>query len=102
MELRGFEPLTFCMPCSMVSSDGVVPGPVAAVQSGTNVRGRVARSGEICGRWSLVWSWFGVASNSPRIVLGPRCVSPLEACAVPATSAKHADRHTAKIIYTTL
>jgi hypothetical protein len=29
---------TFCMPCSMVSSDGVALGPVAAVQSGSNVR----------------------------------------------------------------
>jgi hypothetical protein len=38
VELRGFEPLTFCMPCSRVSSDGVVLGPVAAVQSGSNVR----------------------------------------------------------------
>jgi hypothetical protein len=32
VELRGFEPLTFCMPCSTVSSDGVVLGPVSAVQ----------------------------------------------------------------------
>jgi hypothetical protein len=28
VELRGFEPLTFCMPCSRVSSDGVALGPV--------------------------------------------------------------------------
>ena len=27
-ELRGFEPLTFCMPCSMVASDDVVLGLV--------------------------------------------------------------------------
>ena len=49
MELRGFEPLTFCMPCSRVSSDSVVLGLVAAVQSGSDVRGRLARSGEIWG-----------------------------------------------------
>jgi hypothetical protein len=54
VELRGFEPLTFCMPCSRVSSDDVALGPVAAVQSGPSVRGRLARSGEISGRWSLV------------------------------------------------
>jgi hypothetical protein len=58
VELRGFEPLTFCMPCSRVSSDDVVLGPVAAVQSGSNVWGRLARSGGIWGRWYLVWSWF--------------------------------------------
>ena len=58
VELRGFEPLTFCMPCSMVSSDGVVLGLVTAVQSGSDVWGRLARSGEIWGRWYLVWSWF--------------------------------------------
>jgi hypothetical protein len=58
VELRGFEPLTFCMPCSMVSSDCVVLGPVAAVQSGSNVRGRLVRSGPIWRRWYLVWSWF--------------------------------------------
>ena len=38
VELRGFEPLTFCMPCSRVSSDGVALGLVPAVQSGSNVR----------------------------------------------------------------
>ena len=58
VELRGFEPLTFCMPCSRVSSDGVVLGLVTAVQSGSDVWGRLARSGEIWGRWYLVWSWF--------------------------------------------
>ena len=33
MELRGFEPLTFCMPCMVVSSDQVRLGPVLAGQS---------------------------------------------------------------------
>jgi len=58
VELRGFEPLTFCMPCSRVSSDDVALGPAAAVQSDSNVRERLARSGEIWGRWYLVWHWF--------------------------------------------
>jgi len=47
----GIRAPTFCMPCSMVSSDVVALGPVAAVQSGSSVRGRLARSGEIWGRW---------------------------------------------------
>jgi len=33
VELRGFEPLTFCMPCMRVSSDGVALRPVTALQS---------------------------------------------------------------------
>ena len=56
VELRGFEPLTFCMPCSMVSSDRVALGLVTADQSGFGVWGRLAESGEIWGRWDLVWS----------------------------------------------
>ena len=40
--------------------------PVAAGQSGSDVWGRLTRSGEIWRRWSLVWSWFGVPSNSLR------------------------------------
>ena len=47
LELRGFEPLTFCMPCSRGSSDGVALGPVVAVQSNSKVWGRLGRSGEI-------------------------------------------------------
>ena len=37
VELRGFEPLTFCVPCSRVSSDSVALGLVTAVQSGFGV-----------------------------------------------------------------
>jgi hypothetical protein len=37
VELRGFEPLTFCMPCSPIRSDGVALGPVAAVPGGFDV-----------------------------------------------------------------
>jgi hypothetical protein len=55
VELREFEPLTFCMPCSRVSSDSVVLGPTTAVRSGCSVRERLARSGEIWERWYLVW-----------------------------------------------
>ena len=33
VELRGFEPLTFCMPCSTIPSDGVALGPVSANQA---------------------------------------------------------------------
>jgi hypothetical protein len=58
VELRGFEPLTFCMPCSTVSSDSVALRPVTALQSSSIVRGRLARSGKIGAGWSLVWSWF--------------------------------------------
>ena len=58
MELRGFEPLTFCMPCIPVSSDHIALGPIAAGESGFNVWGRLAQSGEIWLRWSLAWSWF--------------------------------------------
>ena len=65
MELRGFEPLTFCMPCSTVSSDGVALGPVTAVQSRFGVWGRLARSSEIWGRWFLVWSWFAGPPGAP-------------------------------------
>jgi hypothetical protein len=32
VELRGFEPLTSCMPCLTVSSDGIVLGRVTALQ----------------------------------------------------------------------
>jgi len=67
VELRGFEPLTFCMPRSVVSSDGVVLGPVAAVQSGSNVRWRLARSGEVWWPWYLVWSWFCRTSRSMEV-----------------------------------
>jgi len=57
VELRGFEPLTFCMPCSTIPSEDVALGPVPADQNGSNIRGRLARSGGIWARRSLVWSW---------------------------------------------
>jgi len=67
VELRGFEPLTFCMPCSMVSSDSVAMGPITALQSNFDVWGRLARSGGIWGRWYLVWSWFCRISRSMEV-----------------------------------
>jgi hypothetical protein len=62
MELRvsgakGIRTLTFCMPCSMVSSDDVALGPVAAGQTGFDVWARLAGSGGIWGHWHLVWHW---------------------------------------------
>ena len=57
------------MPCSRVSSDGVVLGPVAAVQSGSSVRGRLAGSGEIwghTGRPPARCLWFRSFSGGPR------------------------------------
>ena len=69
MELRGFEPLTVCMPCSRVSSDGVALGPVAAVRSGSDVWGRLARSGEIwghTGRPPARCLWCRSFSGGPR------------------------------------
>jgi hypothetical protein len=39
-----------CMPCMPVSSDGVALGPVTADQSGFDVWGRLAQSGETWGR----------------------------------------------------
>jgi len=46
------------MPCSRVSSDHVALRLVPALQRGSYVWGRLARSGGIWGRWYLVWSWF--------------------------------------------
>jgi hypothetical protein len=48
------------MPCMLVSSDAVAPGPVSADQSSYGVWARLAPSGEICGRWYLVWYWLTV------------------------------------------
>ena len=56
VELRGFEPLTFCMPCSWVSSDCVVLGPITALRSRSRVWRRLAWFVEIWGRRDLVWS----------------------------------------------
>jgi hypothetical protein len=69
VELRGFEPLTFCMPCSRVSSDDVVLGPVTALQSSSNVWGRLAWSGEIwghTGRPPARCLWVRSFSGGPR------------------------------------
>ena len=65
MELRGFELLTFCMPCSTIPSEGVALGLVTAGECGFNVWGRLARSDEIWGRWCLVWYWFAGPPGAP-------------------------------------
>jgi len=54
VELRGFGPLTFCMPCSMIQSEDVALGPVPAGQAGFGVWGRLARSGVAWGRCHLI------------------------------------------------
>jgi len=69
VELRGFEPLTFCMPCSRVSSDSFVLGPITALQSGSSVRGRLAGSGGIwghTGRPPARCLWVRSFSGGPR------------------------------------
>ncbi len=58
VELRGFEPLTFCMPCTVVSSEAVPLSLVLAVQGVTTVRGRRAGSGGTCARSHLLSHWF--------------------------------------------
>jgi len=58
VELRGFEPLTFCMPCSTIPSDGVALGPITTDQNAFDVWGRLAWSDQIWGRWYWVWYWF--------------------------------------------
>lgn len=64
------------MPCSTVSSDDVVLRPVAAVQSCSNVRGRLAPSGEI---WEQVGTWFAPGCRTCRSVKvqlhSSRCVA---------------------------
>ena len=70
VELRGFEPLTFCMPCSTIPSGAVVLGPVTALQSGLGVWGGRARSGEIGGRWDLVWSWLAGPPSQGKFIHG--------------------------------
>src|SRR5262249_50569875 len=66
VELRGFEPLTFCMPGSTIPPDRVALGPVTAVQSRFGVWGRLAQSGETWGGWYLVWSWFAAPPGQGR------------------------------------
>ena len=63
-----YRRVIFCMPCSRVSSDGVVLGPVAAVQGGSNVRGRLALSGEIWGSLVLL---ILVAGSPPIDIVVP-------------------------------
>jgi Glyoxalase-like domain len=66
-----FEPVTFCMPCMLVSSGRIVLGLVAADQSGFDVWGRLSGSGEIWARWYLVWSWLPDLNNRVHLDLRP-------------------------------
>jgi hypothetical protein len=54
VELRGFEPLTFCMPWITISSDMVSNGLVSAGQRRCVVWGRRLLSAEIWGRCHLI------------------------------------------------
>jgi hypothetical protein len=84
--------LTFCMPCSTVSSDAVALGLVTAVQSRCRGWGGLARSGGIWVRWYLdlvlvcrtsmppdgaappVWRTRGIRSRTYRCSWSPqRC-----------------------------
>jgi hypothetical protein len=47
VELRGFEPLTFCMPCLAAPSDVIALGRITAGQEDICVWGRRALSGLI-------------------------------------------------------
>jgi len=61
--------LSGIVPCSRVSSDEIALGPVTALQSSSNVRGRLARSGGIwwhTGRPPARCLWFRSFSGGPR------------------------------------
>lgn len=53
----GFEPLTFCMPCTPVSSEVVRESLVSAGQSRATVSGRRAGSAGIWDRCHLICHW---------------------------------------------
>ena len=82
VELRGFEPLTFCMPCLQVSSGGVSLGCVSARQGNGLVWQSLAASAVVWGRCHLVRHWQP-ASFALRVALGivdtAREVVPLQA-----------------------
>jgi hypothetical protein len=62
VELRGFEPLTFCMPCMPVSSEGIVLGRITAGRSDIGVWVRRAASAVAWMRCHLLCHWLGVIS----------------------------------------
>jgi len=67
--LQGCEPLTFCMPCSRVSSDSVALGLITALQSNSDVWGRLAQSSGIwghTGRPPARCLWVRSFSGGPR------------------------------------
>jgi hypothetical protein len=60
---KGFEPLTFCMPCTTDSSEAASLGLILAGQGVTAVCDRQAGSGGIWGRSHYVSHW---SSGSPK------------------------------------
>jgi hypothetical protein len=64
VELRGFEPLTSCMPCLTVPSDAVAPGRVTAGQGNSVVRLGRTPSAVVRGRCHLACHWLRGASFS--------------------------------------
>jgi hypothetical protein len=58
VELRGFEPLTFCMPCLPVQSGEVAGGRVTAGQAGSAVSLRLLASDLGWGHRHLVRHWL--------------------------------------------
>jgi hypothetical protein len=75
VELRGYEPLTSCMPCLTVPSGGVPLGRVTARQGNGLVRWGLATSAVVWGALSLTRNWF-VTGNRPVFALsGPSWLS---------------------------
>ena len=82
VELRGFEPLTFCMPCLAVSSGGVSLGRITARQGDGLVWSGLAASVVLWGRCHLVCHWLPAtfrAQWGPWVVDTDRAVVPLHA-----------------------
>ncbi len=76
VELRGFEPLTSCMPCLAVSSDGIALGRITAGQTDIGVWVRRAVSAVAWGRCHLICHWLQDLSlrNTGSLVLpNPGC-----------------------------
>jgi hypothetical protein len=64
------------MPSNRVSSDNVALGPLTALRGNSGVRGRLARSREIWGRWSLAWSWLA----GPQLIGSATAGDRIEMC----------------------
>jgi hypothetical protein len=69
VELRGFEPPTFCMPCMPVSSDGVALGRITAGQRDSGVWARRALSAVAWRRCHLVCHWCRRLRPRPELAV---------------------------------